>query len=288
MTPVRNDLRRDQCPVCGLSTITQLGDVPAATGLAYSTHTLELEHAPEIWFCRKCASWFKQNAVTADSARSLYETGSSGERWIAEPFERAKCPELLAEFDRHVNVGTRILDIGCSDGLLLDYAKSRGAETWGVDYSAACGEILLQKGHRFGATLSDVGGERFDVATAFDVVEHVYELPDFFSSVARLLKPGGRLLILTGNVGSLAARLCGSKWWYLRFPEHIVFPSHRFFRSRPAGLRLLRTVRTHASVGYRMPLMRALRRTVSMLVRGTYEGLPALGPDHFLIVLGRD
>jgi SAM-dependent methyltransferase len=264
-----------------------MGKVPMAGIVEYSSHTIALERVPEIWKCRACRSWFTQNAVPPDRSESLYSGGSSGARWVAEPFEKSKGPELLAEFDRHVDAATRILDIGCSTGQLLDYAKARGAKTCGMDLSADCGEIVRQKGHRFAASLPDLGTEQFDVVTAFDVIEHVYDLPGFLAKITRMLNPGGKLIFLTGDIDSLGARICGSRWWYLRYPEHIVFPSRQFFGSRPQGLRLDRTVRTYASVGYRVPFIHALRAAASLAIRRSYEGLPALGPDHILLVMRR-
>ena len=287
MTPVQNDLWRDHCPVCAHTAIRKLGDVPVAGPVAYSTHTVALERVPEIWVCRQCTSWFTQNAVPESAARALYATGSSGERWAAEPFERAKCPELITEFDRHVVAGTRLLDIGCSSGQLLDYAKSRGVATSGVDYSTASAAVLRGKGHRFSPSLADLDGEQFDVVTAFDVIEHVYALPAFLADAARLLAPGGKLIILTGDIASIGAKVCGSHWWYVSYPEHIVFPSRRYLQARGSGLRHVRTIRTYASIGYRMPWLRALRSAIALARSTGYAGLPAIGPDHMLAVLQR-
>jgi SAM-dependent methyltransferase len=181
--------------------------------------------------------------------------------------------------------GREVLDIGCSSGTLLDYAKAKGAATAGVDPSAACGELVTAKGHRFATTLTNFVGQRFDVITAFDVVEHIYNLSGFFDSVAHLMKPGGVLVILTGDVDCMEARFCGSRWWYSSYPEHVVFPSRRFFASRPAGLRLQRTVRTYASLGYRVPLRASLWTLLALTYRGKYAGLPSLGPDHLFLVL---
>lgn len=44
-------------------------------------------------------------------------------------------------------------------------------------------------------------GEKFDVVTAFEVIEHIdpNKTDDFLKSISRVLKPGGRLLISTPN-----------------------------------------------------------------------------------------
>ena len=119
------------------------------------------------------------------------------------------------------------------------------------------------------------------------MIEHCYDLTGFLADLARVLRPGGRLLVLTGDVGSLSARICRNRWWYARYPEHIVFPSRRFLGTRPADLRLERVVPTYASEGYRVPYLRAGRTAASLWLRRAYEGLPAIGPDHLLAVLRR-
>jgi SAM-dependent methyltransferase len=284
-TPVRNDLWHDHCPLCGHADTAGMGKVPLLEDTVYSTHAVELEKVPEIWKCRNCASWFTQNAVPEATARSLYATGNSGSRWVAEPFEAAKSPELIRELDRHIGAGKTVLDIGCSTGELLDFAKGRGALTSGMDFSESCRPTVTGKGHRFGTSLADFSNERFDVVTAFDVIEHLYDFPGFMESMANLLKPGGKFIVLTGDISSLGARYCGSRWWYLRYPEHIVFPSRRVFDLHASVMYLERTVRTYASVGYRVSFLPALRASISLGVSGRYDGLPSLGPDHMLLTL---
>jgi hypothetical protein len=46
--------------------------------------------------------------------------------------------------------------------------------------------------------------------------------------------------------------------------------------------------KTYASIGYqRSPLLGAAQYIRKQLQRRHYNGLPSLGPDHMLIVLGR-
>ena len=110
-TSVRNDLWREQCPVCGNAVIDQIGKVPVSGDVEYSTHSVVLERVPEIWKCHACGSWFTQNAVPEATALALYASGNSGTRWLAEPFETAKNIELVGEFDRHIGAQTKILPI---------------------------------------------------------------------------------------------------------------------------------------------------------------------------------
>ena len=56
-----------------------------------------------------------------------------------------------------------------------------------------------------------------------DVIEHLYSPNDIIKLCNKILKEGGILVILTGNINSWNARLWGSKWYYLYSWEHISF-----------------------------------------------------------------
>jgi hypothetical protein len=65
------------------------------------------------------------------------------------------------------------------------------------------------------------------------------------AEVARCVRPGARLALTTGDVGSLAARISGPRWHLYTIPEHL------FFFSRESLRRLL------AAHGFRVERMRA-------------------------------
>lgn len=242
------------------------------------------EREPELWECSGCQSWFVQNVLTEVSARQLYSVGDSTSRWSTVPFEEQKPAEIVAELSRLFTRGKNHLDVGCNAGGLLDFARARGCETTGVDYSATTRDVIERKGHRWSPSLDAVERNDFDVITAFDLIEHLYDVESFLEQCQLRLRPGGRLVILTGNKSCLSARLTRQHWWYAAYPEHIVFPSIHFF-NRHSTYRLERFIPTYASKAYRIPLSGLIRGVVSGVLRGCYRGLPALGPDHMLLTL---
>lgn len=97
-----------------------------------------------------------------------------------------------------------LLDIGCGDGRFIrDLGRDAGTrKLLGVDYSERA--INLAKGlnpqldYRVCDILvDDLGGEKFDVVTAIEVIEHVPPdvLPQFLARAVEFLRPGGRLVI---------------------------------------------------------------------------------------------
>ncbi len=236
-----------------------------------------------MWRCGDCRSGFVQNALREQTARELYGGGDSTARWPAASLEKSKTAEVLAELARLCRPAARLLDVGANTGDLLDFARARGCETAGVEYSAAARAEIGRRGHRVHATLESADGT-YDILTAFDVAEHHYDLPGFLAAVRARLRPGGRLVVLTGDIECAGARICGSRWWYARYPEHIVFPSRGWLARQP-GFALERCLRTYASPDYCVPWRSRLPAIVTLLARGAYRGLPAPGPDHLLATL---
>ncbi len=282
-TTVANNTRHVCCPLCRAKDIFKVGSIQYGPAAQFSTITIKMELVPELWSCMSCNSRFVQNIIPENIAIDLYAGGASMERWSHEPFEQQKPANQLECLRRYFGRGKRVLDVGCNTGELLDFAKSLGCHTSGVEYSDGSRDLLAEKNHATFFSISAVTGE-YDVITAFDLVEHLYDIQGFFIACRKLLKQGGALIILTGNIGSLSARLCGAKWWYLKYPEHIVFPSKQYFAGH-SGFRMSGWISTYASRGYLYGWSRILFGCASGLRRGDYSGLPSIGPDHVLAIL---
>jgi 2-polyprenyl-6-hydroxyphenyl methylase/3-demethylubiquinone-9 3-methyltransferase len=104
--------------------------------------------------------------------------------------------------------GLALLDIGCGGGLLCEPMRRLGFAVTGVDASARniataaahAAEQGLSIDYRAStaeALLAD--GERFDVVLNMEVVEHVADPAAYMRDCARLLKPGGLMIVATLN-----------------------------------------------------------------------------------------
>jgi SAM-dependent methyltransferase len=118
----------------------------------------------------------------------------------------------------------RYLDVGCGSGGALGVAQALGWQVTGVEVDAAAAE----KAKRFASEIhvGDVlsapfADGRFDVATAFHVLEHV---PDPVAVLRRMLQwlaPGGLLIVEVPNAGGLGAAIFGEAWSGLELPRHL-------------------------------------------------------------------
>jgi len=231
-----------------------------------------------------CSSGFIQNTIQEAVAATLYSTSNAGERWSGIAFDQLKTAEVVRSMSLIFRDKGRVLDVGCNTGELLDFAKTFGCVTSGLELSRPSREVILGKGHISYQSFDEVS-DKFETITAFDVIEHLYDVPAFLNMCHGKLVSGGKLILLTGNIQSPTARFTGAHWWYAQHPEHIVFPSRKYF----AELRqfaLASWSPTYASKGYKLPLCRVWLSLLKRAVTGKkYDGLPSWAPDHALICL---
>ncbi len=102
--------------------------------------------------------------------------------------------------------GLTLLDIGCGGGLLSEPMARLGFAVTGVDPSER--NIGTAKAHADGLAIDyRVGsaealveeGRTFDVVLNMEVVEHVADLRAYLRACARLVTPGGLMLVATLN-----------------------------------------------------------------------------------------
>lgn len=121
---------------------------------------------------------------------------------------------LLRRMKPHLNVGDRLLDVGCNAGFFLDEAsklfKVEGIElsSWAFREAAKLHEV-----HNYPLSMMK-GLSCYDVVTLIGVIEHFEDPASELRHIARLLDPDGTLVIFTGTRDSWLPRLLGKKWWW--------------------------------------------------------------------------
>lgn len=127
---------------------------------------------------------------------------------------------------RHFPRPGRVLDVGCAAGYFLKVMQEEGWDVTGLEPSAAIrreAEERLGAGRVIGGLLGEVDlpAHGFDLVTMWDVIEHIPDVVAAARAVRGLLAPGGKFLIETQNVDSLAARVLGPRWQHYKHAEHI-------------------------------------------------------------------
>lgn len=120
----------------------------------------------------------------------------------------------------------QILDVGCGSGALLGMLGAKGFQVTGLDFSPEASAIALRE-HGVRVVVGSLAEARFadrsfDVVTLFHVMEHVPDPAPVLAEVARILKPGGRLIVQVPNIDSLQFRWFGARWYGLDVPRHLI------------------------------------------------------------------
>jgi 2-polyprenyl-3-methyl-5-hydroxy-6-metoxy-1,4-benzoquinol methylase len=122
--------------------------------------------------------------------------------WEYYPTYVAKL-ELVRRWLSALPPGTRVLDAGCGEGVLVEEFATR-LNIEGIDPNYSSDRV------RSGSlTALPYGDNSFERATCLDVLEHLtYEdQPKALRELHRVLKPGGELLISIPNLAHLQSRI---------------------------------------------------------------------------------
>ena len=103
----------------------------------------------------------------------------------------------------HPQPGEALLDVACGQGVLCRKLLQRGARVTGIDASPALVDAARARGpaeidYRVGDArdLLLLASETFDSAACVLAIQNIHPIRPVFESAARLLKPGGRFVLV--------------------------------------------------------------------------------------------
>jgi SAM-dependent methyltransferase len=198
-----------------------------------------------IWDCAACGTTFLDPMPSeAEIARLFERLYTAGECDLPELkgyydfcYDDAPSNPLvqgyerwLAAVERHHAPGT-LLDVGCGTGLFLATARRRGWRVTGVDANVQATEYartrfgLDVRTGDFAAFRGD--GERFDVITMWDIIEHARDPVALLEDARRALAPGGVVALSTPNRRSMLDVVAGAV--YRLSAGRITAPLEKFY-----------------------------------------------------------
>jgi 2-polyprenyl-3-methyl-5-hydroxy-6-metoxy-1,4-benzoquinol methylase len=143
--------------------------------------------------------------------------------------------EMIRRHLKHLPTGARLLDVGCGTGWFLEAARDQGFLVSGLEIGRQLAQFTSE---RLGVAVHTVPltelspGEKFDVITLFDVLEHVSAPRAMLQSIRHHLNPGGIALLFTPNLDSVGIT-------FLREKSSLIMPAEHLFYFTPASLRRL-------------------------------------------------
>jgi 2-polyprenyl-3-methyl-5-hydroxy-6-metoxy-1,4-benzoquinol methylase len=169
--------------------------------------------------CNRCGLQYLTPRLKADVVLEGYSAGSD-ETFVSQAAGRERTfAQSLKYIERFRPQRGRLLDVGTAGGSFLAVARDAGWQVagcepnrWMCDWANAHYGLQVVPGTIFDMKLPDAG---FDVVTLWDVLEHTPDPKAVLSECARVLKPGGMLLVNYPDIHSAIARLMGRRWVFL-------------------------------------------------------------------------
>lgn len=183
--------------------------------------------------CRRCGLAYLNPRPVPDDIGLFYpikyyerrvdgSDASGGDPIPPGPAAAGLRPDAMRERRALCGTGERVLDVGCADGGFLQYMSEDGWEVLGVEVSP---EAAAWGGADRGVTIinsplteADLPREHFDVVTFWASLEHVHEPLAYLEVARRVLRRGGRAIILLQNFASPTVRRLH---WGLDPPRHL-------------------------------------------------------------------
>ena len=219
-------LVRVKCPVCELDDAQ-----PVGAGGDYEYRT-----SPDVFAagrCRSCGVIYLNPRPAVSEFETIYPANYHAFDFAAADYgivykirARLEAKRLLS-WCGGLPSDARILDVGCGDGFHLKLLREYGAKSWtleGVDLDRRAARMAEKSGlqvHLGNVKNLDLSENGYDLAIMIQTIEHVENPEKILSAVKRILKPNGRLVIVTDNTDSFDFGLFKKSFWGgYHFPRH--------------------------------------------------------------------
>lgn len=214
---------------------------PAACICCAETSAAPAKGLPGLLRCGGCGHVWADLALSDDELAALYARDYfEGDEYLDYEME---APALarnfrfrLRDLTRAVPSRGRLWEIGAAYGFFLQAARDEGFEASGCDISEHAAGIARD---RFGLDVAAADylsmpapQIRHDAVCLWDTVEHLRDPHLYLAKAHAELREGGAIALSTGDIGSLNARLSGSRWRLIHPPTHL----HYFTASSMATL----------------------------------------------------
>lgn len=205
---------------------------PACGGQGHDL--FKLHHGMTLLACRACGTVHLHPRPTAAETSALYSDayGNASESYFSKVDKKLRRSRrrmgVLARLTPDGQPKGRFLDIGCNGGFIVEAARERGFDAYGLDIDPVSIDYARRHypANRFVlSTLEDYAphAPRFDLIYCSEVIEHLADPRGFIDTLFDLLAPGGLFFLTTPDISHWRRARDVTRWDGFCPPSHCVY-----------------------------------------------------------------
>lgn len=191
--------------------------------------------------CINCGSLYLNPRPTEQQLNEFYEQGISGDVW-AKKFYPATAekrrPTIIRERVEYItslnnNSDFNLVDIGCGYGIFLEELNKKyvNAKLLGVEPGKSLADVCKTRSlnviEGFAKDIVNTHNEFFDIATCFELIEHLHDPQTLIKEIYELLKPGGKVWMTGLGADGFDVQVLYGKHKNIYPPAHINILSNK-------------------------------------------------------------
>jgi SAM-dependent methyltransferase len=179
--------------------------------------------------CVGCGTAFMARLPAPADAAAFYDNSYDGATTgyfakVEKKMHRSR--GRMRQLARYV-AGGRFLDVGCNGGFMVEAARERGFEAWGVEVdrvSVAYARERYPANRYFHGAIQAFASSAppFDLVYCSEVIEHVPDVQDFVAAIASVTRPGGVLFVTTPDLAHWRRPRRLEDWEAFNPPSHCI------------------------------------------------------------------
>lgn len=189
----------------------------------------------ELYECAGCGFVVLDPLPDAGARVALYDDayGGASTGYYAKVDKKMRRARRRAAFIasklREGPAQRRFLDVGSSAGFMVEAAREKGFESFGVELdgtSVAYAREHYPENTFFSGTVEDYAREDpppFDAVYCSEVIEHTADANSFMAAIAVLTRPGGLLYLTTPDIGHRRRPKDLTAWDAFCPPSHCLY-----------------------------------------------------------------
>ena len=218
------------CPLCG-----ENDGEPISVGQDFA-HSVTRDSFL-VLACNGCGLLYLSPRPAATDRSRLYPADyflRTQRTWQADPGPSRKAIRALLEGCGAIRSDARVLEVGYGPALHSELVRQAGPSSWVLDVAtphSSLARAAQDAGCQVYGSVSEalqVGSARYDVILLIWALEHCGAPVEEMAVLRRLLRPGGRLIVIAANAESWAWRqFHGRHWAGYDLPRHSCVYSSR-------------------------------------------------------------